>query len=244
MPKDATKSRARPSKPGPSNAKKPKDPKASHLYTDDNPATTIHGTGFKDAAAALRTLDLINQRSLTYQFQTVNTMYNRAKHHPSMKKKVEGSSGLADMCAAMDIFRTWLDETYPTQRAALRAGGFKPLLSKALVERFLPRIEADSTIAEDAKVFARKYATLPKGKRLGNVLVDDTRPREPDWERKRYDSLDALVPVSGENTDHDWSPLDLWAEGHEPSARHLSMLAWAWSPVAESKLSSQLKLSE
>lgn len=35
--------------------KKEKDPKQSHLYTDDNPETTLHGTGFKDAATANKT---------------------------------------------------------------------------------------------------------------------------------------------------------------------------------------------
>lgn len=34
---------------------KEKDPKASHLYTDDNPETTLTGTGFKDAATATNT---------------------------------------------------------------------------------------------------------------------------------------------------------------------------------------------
>lgn len=34
---------------------KEKDPKQSHLYTDDNPETTLHGTGFKDAATAEKT---------------------------------------------------------------------------------------------------------------------------------------------------------------------------------------------
>lgn len=34
---------------------KGKDPKQSHLYTDDNPETTLHGTGFKDAATAENT---------------------------------------------------------------------------------------------------------------------------------------------------------------------------------------------
>ena len=92
MPKAPTKSRAKSSRVDPIEAPKTKDPKASHLYTDDNPKTTIHGTGFKDKAAAERTLDLIGQRSLIYQYQTVNTMFNRAKHHPSMRKAVEGSA--------------------------------------------------------------------------------------------------------------------------------------------------------
>lgn len=35
--------------------KKEKDPKQSHLYTDDNPETTLKGTGFKDAETANKT---------------------------------------------------------------------------------------------------------------------------------------------------------------------------------------------
>jgi hypothetical protein len=53
-----------------------KDPKDSHLYTDDNPETTLHGTGFKDSDAAKHTIKLVSKRSLTYQFQTINTMYD------------------------------------------------------------------------------------------------------------------------------------------------------------------------
>ena len=85
-------------KPNPS---KPKDPKASHLYTDDNPSTTLHGTGFKDANTAKHTLDLIAKRSLTYQSQTVNTMYHRAKHHPAMKNGDTAKN--ADMREAVEV---------------------------------------------------------------------------------------------------------------------------------------------
>ena len=34
--------------------------KNSHLYTDDNPSTTLHGTGFRDAETANNTLSLIS----------------------------------------------------------------------------------------------------------------------------------------------------------------------------------------
>lgn len=213
---------------------KPKDPKASHLYTDDNPATTIHGTGFKDKAVAHRTLDLIKDRSLTYQFQTVNTMYHRAKHHPAMKKKTTGSAGLSDMIAAMDIFRHWLDVTYPDARDAQRIGGFKPLLSKKCVERYLERIEACTMIGNDAKKFSRVYVDLPKGKKLANVLMDNSKPAEADWERKRYDSLDELCPAGEQAPSHAASTL--WTEERRPSPQHLALIAWAWSPVGESKL--------
>lgn len=36
-------------------AKVAKNPKDSHLYTDDNPETTLQGTGFKDEATAQKT---------------------------------------------------------------------------------------------------------------------------------------------------------------------------------------------
>lgn len=75
--------------------------KKSELYTDRNPKTTLQGTGFKDAKKALSTLELIKNRDLIYQFQVVNTMYNRAKFHPHRTK---------DMEAAMKIFKKWLDQ--------------------------------------------------------------------------------------------------------------------------------------
>ena len=236
MPKAPSKTRAGSSRKDPIKATKPKDPKASHLYTDDNPSTTIHGTGFKDKEAALRTLDLIKNRSLIYQFQTVNTMYNRAKHHPAMKKKIEGSAGVSDMKAAMDVFRHWLDETYPAERDALRAGGFKPLLSKKCLERYLDEIEGGKEVSEDAKTFAGVYAKLPKGKKLGNVLVDDSKPMEADWERKRYDCLDQLVPKGKEEGEDAWKLSELWTDDRKATAKHLEMVAWGWSPVGESKL--------
>lgn len=219
---------------------KPRDPTHSHLYTDDNPSTTIHGTGFKDAEAAHRTLDLISKRSLTYQFQTVSTMFHRAKHHPAMKPKKGGDGmereGVKGMQQAMAIFREWLDETYPASKAAMRCGGgFKPLLSKKCMEKYLPRIQSSSEIGEEGKAFAEMYVSLGKGKRLGNVLVDDAKPTEPDWEAKRYAELDRLVP-EGKEAVNAWQDDELWSGEGQVSSDHLAVIAWAWSPVQERKL--------
>lgn len=238
MPKAAATGRTKAARKNPIKTTKPKDPKDSHLYTDDNPATTIHGTGFKDKAAAERTLDLIKDRSLIYQFQTVNTMYHRAKHHPSMRKAPEGSASTADMRAAMELFRHWLDVKYPAERDALRAGGFKPLLSKRAIQRYLPKIEESKSIDSEAKRFAKVYAELPKGKKLGNVLVDDSKPTEPDWEKKRYEVLNELVPKDKEGGDDTWKLSELWTDDRTVSEQHLGLIAWAWSPVPESKIPS------
>ena len=75
--------------------------KSKDLYTDLNPKTTIHGTGFKDIETAIRTIQLIQHRSLRYQFDVINTMYQRAKYHPNLTP---------EMKQAMKIFAKWIKE--------------------------------------------------------------------------------------------------------------------------------------
>lgn len=153
-----------------------------------------------------------------------------------MKAKTEGSAGISDMKQAMDVFRHWLDATYPEQRAAMRASGFKPLLSKDCVQKYMSQIDDSADVSDSSKKFAEKYVELPKGKRLGNVLVNDSKPTEADWERVRYDSLDELVPEGKEAGSTLWKREELWTNSGGPSALHLRLIAWAWSPVKESRL--------
>ncbi|KAK7747541.1 hypothetical protein SLS53_001796 [Cytospora paraplurivora] len=196
--------------------------KRSHLYTDDNPETTLHGTGFKDAETARKTISLVSKRSLTYQWQTINTMYNRAKHHPNKTNGIE---------AAQAVFETWLKETYPTQKQEQRT--FKPLLSKKTVEAFLPLFAQTEGIDT---TFAEMYVRLEARKRLANTLVDDKEPGEPDWDRARTDALAQLVPEDNQVPDD-----ELWGEDGQPSRDHLSLIAWAWSPVSEYMLLKTIK---
>lgn len=174
----------------------------------------------------------------------------------------------------MSIFRTWLDTTYPTLQTSLRAQGFKPLLSKSVVNIYLSQIQAaspppnnnsnNSNNNNNSKTpsdnhnnnknkhmnskFAEIYTNLPKGKKLGNVLVDESQPGEADWEIRRYQALDRIVPEGMEVEEEkekeeeeeeakrrSWKEL-LWDEEGKVSEWHLSMIAWAWSPVSERKL--------
>ena len=74
-----------------------------HLYNDFHPEKSLKNTGFKDAQSAEKTIKLVSKRSLRYQFDVINTMYNRAKFHPHKTKNMED---------AMNIFKIWL-EKYP-----------------------------------------------------------------------------------------------------------------------------------
>ena len=69
------------------------------LYSNLHPNRTMKGTGFKDKKTAIKTIELIRYRSLNYQFNVINTIYNRAKFHPHQT---------LEMRDAMEIFAKWL----------------------------------------------------------------------------------------------------------------------------------------
>ena len=75
----------------------------AQLYNDLHPDKSLKNTGFKDSATANHTINLISKRSLKYQFDVINTMYNRAKYHPHITD---------DMKKAMVVFKKWLN-IYP-----------------------------------------------------------------------------------------------------------------------------------
>lgn len=73
----------------------------SRLYTDENPATTIKGTGFKNERIARRTIELTSQPGVRYkQYWTIRAMRERAFHHPNKSK------GMLD---AINVFDEWLE---------------------------------------------------------------------------------------------------------------------------------------
>ena len=72
----------------------------THLYTDENPATTIKGTGYKNKFIALRTIKLTSQPGVRYkQYWTIRAMRERAAHCLNQTK---------DMLDAIAVFDEWL----------------------------------------------------------------------------------------------------------------------------------------
>ncbi|KAL3941580.1 MAG: hypothetical protein SGBAC_004082 [Bacillariaceae sp.] len=81
---------------------KGKDGVPIHLFTDENPATTIKGTGFRDKRIAERTIRLTSQPGVRYkQYWTIKAMRERAIHHPHQ------TDGMRD---AVRVFDKWLKE--------------------------------------------------------------------------------------------------------------------------------------
>lgn len=188
---------------------KPRTGKDSHLYTDDNPATTLHGTGFANEAKALHTIELVSKRSLTYQFQTINTMYHRAKHHPSSNDNIK---------AAIKIFEQWLTVTYPARK---REEPQRKLLAKDVIEKCLPLLRAK--VSEDDILWAEKYIKLERGKRLANTLMDDSKPGEADMEVIRQQVLKDLVGTGKGKAYKE----ELWLSDGSLQPKHARCLAYA-----------------
>lgn len=84
-----------------------KDTKKGSLFSDDNPEYTVKNTGFKDEKKAKKTIEDMHDRDITYQFQVINTMYNRCKQ---VQKKTKDSSRLSNLKKAEKIFKDWLDD--------------------------------------------------------------------------------------------------------------------------------------
>jgi hypothetical protein len=81
----------------------------SRLFTDEDPATTIKGMGFRDARAAELTIKLSGQPGAAYkQYWTVKAMAERARHHPHRS---------VGMDAALAVFDRWLAARHATSVA-------------------------------------------------------------------------------------------------------------------------------
>ena len=75
---------------------------ATNLYTDNDPATTIKGCGFKNAAVAELTIKLATQPGSRYKsYWTIRAMRERAERHPHLND---------NMREAIAIFDAWLKQ--------------------------------------------------------------------------------------------------------------------------------------
>jgi hypothetical protein len=130
------------------------------LYSDRHPNTSLKNTGFKNSARALNTLRLIRHRSLKYQSDVINTMYNRAKHHPNQTPQ---------MLDAMKIFKVWLKK-YKNNDKILY-----PFLSLDTIKKYLSvakSYDIDTSFYKLCKTLDSKYYKLQYIKCKQNLNYD------------------------------------------------------------------------
>ena len=200
---------------------------SKNLYTDDNPKYTLKGTGFKDEAMAKKTIKLIRKRCLLYQFQVVNTMYNRAKYHPHKNENME---------KAMKVFKTWLDKN-KNIKETMKKEEYKYLkLEEINYWEKLADIYKISKVArglekpkktDEGFLTVYRYLKGKKGK-MCNIPVKKDKPGGIDWWTNRQNFIKArLGQIKKKNT-----PLfNLKGKYKDlPSKQHIVLIMNGYSP--------------
>jgi hypothetical protein len=174
----------------------------ANLYNDLHPDKSLKNTGFKDAKTAIKTIKLVKKRSVKYQFDVINTMYNRAKYHPHRT---------TDMEKAMVIFKDWLNN-YKT----IKKNNFPFLtLSKMLkYEKLADKYNIN-------KQFLNIYKSVNGNPyKLQYMLIDNSKPDGYDYWSYRIKMINKL-------NKHKL----LFNKEGVPTKYHLYLIMHAYSPV-------------
>ena len=199
--------------------------KSIELYTNAHPKSTIKGTGYKDKATALKTLELIKNQPLNYQFLVINVLYQRAKYHKHQTKS---------MIEAMNVFEKWLKKHKKNM-----SGGSKkklPYLPLELVNSY-EKLADYYNVSRKARGL-EKPTTSDEGflvvyRRLkGNEVLMSKMPCKSSkkngvvWERKRE------IEVSGKVGQAKSMKLDYFHKNGPlkglPTVIHVNMIMWEY----------------
>lgn len=192
------------------------------LYNDLHPKTSLKNTGYANQTIAKHTLKLISKRSLKYQFDVVNTMYNRAKYHPKQTQQMKD---------AMVIFSDWLIKY---KEKSVREKNKYPWLSLQTVmyyKKFLHMYSSTGTgtnthsIDKNVLEFSKMYQMV-KGKsyKLQYIPIDPNDPSYYDYHSYRVKFVkDALK-----------QGVQLFYEKGKmkglPTKKHFELIMCAYSP--------------
>jgi hypothetical protein len=198
----------------------------THLYNDFHPNSSLKNTGFKNIKKAENTVKLVSKRSLKYQFDVINTMYNRAKFHPHKTKEMQD---------AMKIFRKWLQK-YPNNKK--KEDSKYPWLSLEIISKYekIANIYGVSEVARGIKKstitdkgFLQMYKEANgKSYKLQYIPVKLNKPEKADYWSYRIRFLNSrLGQMKKSNT-----PL-YYSEGKYkglPTKQHIILIMHAYSP--------------
>jgi hypothetical protein len=198
----------------------------AQLYNDLHPDKSLKNTGFKDSMTANHTIKLIYKRSLRYQYDVVNTMYNRAKYHPHITD---------DMKKAMVIFKKWL-KNY-SKLKTLEDKKY-PLLSLDTIAKYekIAELYGVSMVARGLKKgsrtdkgFLQQYKDVNgKANKLQYIPVNKNKPANQDYYSYRISFLNSRMgQIRSAKT-----PL-YYTEGKFkglPTKQHIILIMHAYSP--------------
>lgn len=210
------------------------------LFSDDNPKTTVQGYGFSNLDITNKTLEDLKNRDIDYQFQVVNTMYNRAKE---VIKRTKNPDTIKNIKQALGIYSKWLNN-YKKQNLSSRLS--KPYLTPKQVSS-LEFLAEYYNISRKARGLD-KPTTSDRGfleiwrevkgdkKRLRNYPVKSRLPHGQTWDKQRNNFITRRISMI-KNAKNDLYYTSGPNKGL-PTKLHVNMMIWAYSPDVKNVLSS------
>ena len=185
------------------------------LYNDLHPDKSLKNTGYKDEKTAKNTLKIIQKRSLKYQFDVVNTMYNRAKFHQSPTE---------DMKKAMNIFDKWLKK-YPNKK--LNEDNKFPFLDLVTIKKYSNLINNFKFSYKSIKFFNMYESLEGKKHKLQYILYNDESDDFDFWSYRIHFIKKNLEIMKDKNKPFFYSKGKL---KDLPTKDHLLLILHAYSP--------------
>lgn len=196
------------------------------LFGSETTETTFQGAGFKDKDKALETIQLLEGRDITFQFQIINSMYHRAK---VILKRTKDPEKVKNLSEAIETFEEWIDD-YKSHSRAKENLTYLPLdvveAFEPLAERYKVSTEVPGVESNFLKIYRAAAGDLKK-MRVAKVNPDDEKSITWDVHRNKY-----LKPLVEKFKSGDGIALYRAEEKVKglPTKEHVEMVMWGYSP--------------
>jgi hypothetical protein len=206
-------------------SKKQRHKTKPQLYNDLHPKKSLKNTGFKDARTAMGTIKLVSKRSLKYQFDVINTMYNRAKYHPHRTKLMK---------EAMTIFKKWLNKYSKLRKYEDKNYKFLTLKKIKQYEK-IAKIYAVSEVSRGIKKgtktdkgFLQMYKQVKNPHKLQYIPVKLNKPEGQDYWSYRIGFINSRLEQMKKQKTPLYYP-DGKYKGY-PTKQHIILILHGYSP--------------
>ena len=214
------------------------------LFSDKTPGTTVKGLGYQNKKKAEFTVKNMLNRDITYQFQVINTMYNRGLE---TIKRTKDNEKIKDLKEANIIFKKWLKD-YKDKNRGEEMYHYLPLelvnKMEALADYYNISRKArglEKPVKSD-KGFLQIYMEI-KGdiKKLRNYPVRKDLPEGQTLDRHRNNYCKRRLSMIKNMK----KPLLFHDEGKlkgMPTILHTNMIMWGYSPEKNKIISISKKI--
>ncbi|XP_069688596.1 uncharacterized protein Ude isoform X2 [Periplaneta americana] len=213
-------------KNGTTNGEKKSGWSGGQLFGSETTETTFQGAGFKDKEKALETIQLLEGRDITFQFQIINSMYHRAK---VIHKRTKDPEKVKNLSEAIETFEKWIDD-YKSHSRAKENLTYLPLdvveAFEPLAERYKVTTEVAGVDSSFLKIYHAAEGDLKK-LRVAKVNPDDEKSITWDVHRNKH-----LKPLVDRLKSDDGIALYRTEEKVKglPTKEHVELVMWGYSP--------------